>query len=114
MKKFVEVFLGSRGILEEVNLVETDLTKKEYYDNYVEGIICDLEEMSEDEEDLEFMKEFVECIEYSRFLMVGLNEEEYLMVFDFEDNEELCNKLLELYENGDEEGIRDIVDSMEW
>ncbi len=114
MKKFVEVFLGSRGMLEEVNLIESDLSCKDYYDIKVSQILAEMEDVSEDEEDFEFMSEFVDVTEYDGFLMVGLNEEEYLVVFDFEENEEVCNKLLKFWEEGNEEGIRDIVDNLDY
>lgn len=114
MKKFVEVFLGSRGILEEVKLVESDLTLTEYYENLVEEIVDEMKDYCEDEEDLEFMTEFVGLSKYDGFSIVGLNEEECLFVFDFDENEELCEKLLELYENEDEESIKDIVDNLQY
>ena len=68
----------------------------------------------EDDEDFDFMTEFVGVEDYEGFSVVGLNEEEYLVVFDFEVNKEVCEKLLELDENEDEEGIMNIIDSLDY
>ena len=114
MKKFVEVFMGSRGCLEEVKVIESDLTLKEYYKDLVEEIVEEMKEDCEDEDDLEFMTEFVGVEDYEGFSVVGLNEEESLIVFDFELNKDLCKKILKLYSNGDELGIRKIIDSLEY
>ena len=114
MKKFVEVFVGSRGCLEEVKLVESDLTLKEYYEGVVEEVIEEFRKSSEDVEDFEFMTEFVGIEDYKEFSLVGLNEEECLYVFDFEVNKEVCEKLLEVFENEDEEGIMNIIDSLNY
>jgi hypothetical protein len=89
MNKFVQVFLGSRGMLEEVELVESELTLTEYYQKQVNDIVEELREISEDEEDFEFMTEFVGLENYEGFSIVGLNEEEYFVVYDFKDDEEL-------------------------
>ena len=113
-KKFVEVFMGSRGCLEEVKVVESDLTLKEFYNDLVEEIVDGMKEDCEDEEDLEFMTEFVGVEDFEGFSVVGLNEEESLVVFDFELNEDLCEKILELYDNDDEFEIRKIIDSLEY
>ena len=107
MKKFVTVFMGSRGILEEVNLVETEFSLEEYSQNIVESLYQDI-----DEDDLELIQEFVNITECEGFTMVGLNEEEHLIIFDFEVNEEVCDELLELWENEDEDGIMKIVDNL--
>ena len=114
MNKFVQVFLGSRGILEEVELVESELTLTEYYQKQVNDIVEELKDECEDEEDLEFMTEFVGLENYEGFSIVGLNEEEYFVIFDFKDDEELCEKLLEFWENEDEDSIRNIVDNLQY
>ena len=114
MNKFVQVFLGSRGILEEVELVESELTLTEYYQKQVNDIVEELKDECEDEEDLEFMTEFVGLENYEGFSIVGLNEEEYFVIFDFKDDEELCEKLLEFWENEDEDSIKNIVDNLQY
>jgi hypothetical protein len=114
MNKFVQVFLGSRGILEEVELVESELTLNDYYEDIVEKIKDEMKEDCEDEEDLEFMTEFVNLENHEGFSIVGLNEEEYLVVFDFKDDEELCKKLLKFWKNQDEDSIRNIVDNLQF
>lgn len=114
MKKFVEVFIGSRGYLEEVKVVKTDLTLNEYYSKLVEGILEDLKENSEDGEDLGFMTEFVGIEDYKGFSVVGLNEEESLIVLDFEVNKELCKKLSKLWEDEDFDSILDIIGNLEY
>jgi len=107
MKKFVTIFMGSRGILEEVNLIETELSLEEYSQNIVESLYQDI-----DEEDLEMVQEFIDITECEGFTMVGLNEEEHLILFDFEVDEKTCNELLEFWENEDEDGIMKIVDNL--
>jgi hypothetical protein len=115
MKKFVTVFIGSRGCLEEVNLVENELSLFEYSQSIVDGIYADIDVADEDYEDqIEYLSEFVTINECKGFNEVGLNEEEYLFIFDFEENEDLCEKLLELFENEDEEGIMDIIDKLDY
>jgi len=114
MNKFVQVFLGSRGMLEEVELVESELTLTEYYQKQVNDIVEELKDECEDEEDLEFMTEFVGLENYEGFSIVGLNEEEYFVIFDFKDDEELCEKLLEFWENEDEDSIKNIVDNLQY
>ena len=88
MKKFVEVFVGSRGCLEEVNLVETKLSLNEHYQELVDSILSDFKDSCDDEEELEFMSEFVGIEDYEGFSVVGLNEEESLFVFDFDVNKD--------------------------
>lgn len=114
MKKFVTVFMGSRGILEEVNLVESKLSCSDYCDSVTHDLIAELKNECEDEEDFDFMIEFLGVEDYGEFKVVGLNEEEHLIVFDFEVSKDLCEKLLEFWENGDEDGIRDIIDSLDY
>ena len=114
MKKFVEVFVGSRGCLEEVKLVESELTLSKYCQSKVDFILNEMKEDNEDEEDLEFITEFIGVEDCEGFSVVGLNEEESLIVFDFEENEEVCEKLLELFENEDEEGIMNIIDNLDY
>ncbi|CAB4125323.1 hypothetical protein UFOVP54_110 [uncultured Caudovirales phage] len=114
MKKFVEVFVGSRGCLESVDLIESYYTLNEYYENKVEEIVEEFRKSSEDVEDFEFMREFVGIEDYEGFSVVGLNEEESLIVFDFDVNKEVCEKLLELFENEDEEGIMNIIDNLDY
>lgn len=114
MRKFVEVFVGSRGCLEEVKVVESEMSLTDYYECYVETLIEELYENGEDEDDVEFMKEFVGVEEFEGFSVVGLNEEESLVVFDFEVNEEVCEKLCELWDNGDEREIMNVIDNLNY
>ena len=114
MKKFVEVFVGSRGCLEDVSLIETKLSLTEHYQKLVDSILSEFRDSCDDEEDVEFMSEFVGVEDYEGFSVVGLNEEESLFVFDFDVNKEVCEKLLELFENEDERGIMNIIDSLNY
>ena len=41
-------------------------------------------------------------------------ENDVYLEFDFEENEDLCEKLLELLENEDEEGIMDIIGNLDY
>ena len=114
MNKFVEVFVGSRGCLEEVKVVESEMSLTDYYECYVETLIEEFFENGEDEDDVEFLKEFVGVEEFEGFSVVGLNEEENLVVFDFEVNKEVCEKLCELWENEDEREIMNVIDNLNY
>jgi hypothetical protein len=112
MNKFVEVFIGSRGCLEEVKVIESEMNISDYYECYVESLIEECYENGED--DIEYYKEFIGVEEFEGFKVVGLNEEENLVVFDFEENKEVCNKLLKLWKNGDEVEIRNVIDNLNY
>ena len=114
MKKFVEVFMGSRGCLEGVELVESNLSLNDYYERKVDEIKNEAKIECEDEEDYDFITEFVGVDNYEGFSIVGLNEEECLYVFDFEVNKELCEKLLELNENEDFDSVEDIIHNLDY
>ena len=101
MKKFVKVFVGSRGIIEEVELVEIE------YNSILDRSLKIFEEMVEecDDDEREEMEEYVEefCnVEVDRekgVVFVGLNEEECEYWIDCDRYEDDCKGLVELFEN---------------
>ena len=98
-RNFVKVVLGSRGECEEVELVETSysLISKEYEDKY--------SELSEDEDELEYLEEFGSCsIDLDKGeVMYGFSEEDCTFYVEVEKNKDLCKGLLEGFEDLDVE-----------
>lgn len=104
MKKFVKVFVGSRGIIEDVELVEIE------YNDILDRSLKIFEEMvddCDDEDDRLEMEEYVEewCnVDVDRergVVLVGLNEEECEYWIDCDMYENDCDRLVELFENDD-------------
>ena len=114
MKKFVKVFVGSRGIIDEVELVEIE------YNGILDRSLEIFEEMveeCEDEDDKVEMEEYVEewCnVDVDRekgVVFVGLNEEECEYWIDCDMYEDDCKRLVELFENDkyDDNEFHDIM-----
>ena len=112
MKKFVKVFVGSRGIIDEVELVEIE------YNDILDRSLKIFEEMVEecdDDEDREEMEEYVEefCnVDVDRekgVVLVCLNEEECEYWIDCDMYEIDCKKLVELFENGNYDEFNDLM-----
>lgn len=115
MKKFVQVFMGSRGILEDVLLVESKFSISDYCESIVREIFSEIDVDDDDyEEEVEMLSEFVSVEELNGFTFVGLNEEEHLVVFDFDTNKDVCEKLLKLWENEDVDGVHDIINNLDY
>lgn len=112
MKKvFLKVFIGSRGIIEEVVKVESS------YDEIVEENERLFKEMieEEDEEDREGMIEYVEefcsvnVLEDKGVVFVGCNEEESEYYIDYNRYRDDCEKLIKLYEEGNVSEFNDLM-----
>ena len=97
MKKFVKIELGSRGEVEELELVETsyELIEDEYDDKY-----SDLES---DSDNIEYLEEFasIEIDEEKGEVMYGFSEEDCTFYVEVEKNEDLCGRLLKGWDNED-------------
>ena len=97
MKNFVKVVLGCRGEVEEVELVKTsyELIEDEYDDKY-----SDLES---DVDNIEYLEEFanIEIDLEKGEVMYGFSEEDCIFYIEVEKNKELCDGLLEGWENED-------------
>ena len=112
MKNFVKVFVGSRGIIEEVEVVE--IGYNDILDRSLE-IFKEMVEECEDEEDREEMEEYVDewCnvdVDRERGIVnVGLNEEECEYWIDCDMYEDDCKKLVELFENENVEEFNDLM-----
>lgn len=97
VKKFLKVFVGSRGCLEEVEVVE---------DSYDE--LCDFyDEQFIGYEDEEYVEEFcsIDVNEEKGLISVSLNEEEGVWYVDMDINEEFCNELIELSDKDENDKV---------
>jgi hypothetical protein len=89
-RNFVKVELGSRGEVENVELVKSSysLISKEYEDKY--------KELSEDEDELEYLEEFGNCsIDLDKGeVMYGFSEEDCTFYVEYNMNKIECEILL--------------------
>lgn len=95
-KEFLKVFIGSRGMLEEVEVVETSYKSlMEFYDEVFYEMGLELEDGEE------YVEEFCgfDKDEVKGLVSVGLNEEEGVWYVDIEINKEFCNEIMELVKN---------------
>ena len=94
MGKFVKVELGSRGEVENVEVVFTtfELIEDEYDDKY--------SDLSVDSDNIEYLEEFasIEINEEKGVVMYGFSEEDCTFFVEVEKNKELCDKLLKGWE----------------
>ncbi len=97
MKKFVKIELGSRGEVENLELVESsyELIEDEYDDKY--------SDLSVDNDNIEYLEEFasIEINEEKGEVMYGFSEEDCTFYVEVEKNEDLCGRLLKGWDNGD-------------
>ena len=99
MKKFVKVELGSRGEVDNVELVLSsyELIEKEFNE--------ELERLKEDEDEdgLDYLEEFgsIEIDEEKGEVMFGFSEEDCTFFVEVEKNKELCEGLLKYWEEED-------------
>ena len=100
-KKFLKVFVGSRGCLEEVEVIES--TYDELYDLHDKEFL--------EYEDEEYVEEFcsIDVDEEKGLINVSLNEEEGVWYVDMDINEEFCNELIEL---SDKDGDDQVIEKM--
>ena len=96
MGKFVKVELGSRGEVENVEVVFTtfELIEDEYDDKY--------SDLSVDSDNIEYLEEFasIEINEEKGEVMYGFSEEDCTFFVEVEKNRELCDKLLKGWKEG--------------
>lgn len=104
--KVVNVFVGSRGRLENVEVLEVE-SMLEYCNSLVDKAREDL-----DEEDLEYVEEFIGTDCYEGFNVVGLNEEEDMYVLDYKEMKGVCKSILRDWDNENEEGVIDSISSL--
>tara|TARA_R110000868_G_scaffold580_2_gene4202 strand:- start:183 stop:515 length:333 start_codon:yes stop_codon:yes gene_type:complete len=103
-KEFLKVFVGSRGILEEVEVVETSYKSlMEFYDEEFYELGLEVGEEYVDEW-CSFEKDEVKGL-----VSVGLNEEEGVWFVDMELNKEFCDEILVL-DKDDKDG--EVVERM--
>ena len=104
MKKFVKVELGSRGVVESVEVVESSyrdikIDIKEYF-----GVL-------KKEEGKEYVEEFcfLNINKEKGVVEVVLGEEESEFWIDCDVNEEDCKKLIELFKGNKVEEFNDLM-----
>ena len=105
MKKFVKVELGSRGEVENVELVEKsyELIEKEFNEE-----LGRLKEENEDDEDyLDYLEEFgsIEIDEEKGEVMFGFGEEDCTFFVEVEKNKEVCEGLLENWDSEEDRSV---------
>jgi len=97
MKKFVKIELGSRGEVENLELVESsyELIEDEYDDKY--------SDLSVDNDNIEYLEEFasIEIDEEKGEVMYGFSEEDCTFYVEVEKNKDLCGRLLKGWDNED-------------
>jgi len=94
MKKFVRVEIGSRGLIESVELVEGSVEiLKKGFDEYVDRF----REECEDEEEFESYEEFMNFESFEEgYVTEGRNEEWGYVYIDCNKFKKLCGELLEI------------------
>ncbi len=112
MKKFVKVFVGSRGIIEEVEVVKISYDEIEQTSSIIFQSMIDGEEDDEDREEMEeYVEEFctIDVDKNKGVVFVGLNEEECEYWIDCDMYGDDCEKLVELFESGKESEFNDLM-----
>ena len=102
-RNFVKVVLGSRGEVENVELVETSygLIEKEFSENY--------ESLKEDEDEdyLDYLEEFSNIeIDFDKGeVMYGFSEEDCTFFVEVEKNKDLCDNLLKHWDSDEDMSV---------
>ena len=99
-KEFLKVFVGSRGMLEEVDVVVSSYKSlMEFYDEEFYELGLEVGE--------EYVDEFCrfDSDEVKGLVNVVLNEEEGVWFVDMELNKEFCNEILLLDKDGKDEEL---------
>ena len=99
-KEFLKVFVGSRGMLEEVDVVVSSYKSlMEFYDEEFYELGLEVGE--------EYVDEFCsfDSDEVKGLVSVGLNEEEGVWFVDMELNKEFCNEILLLNKDGKDDEL---------
>jgi hypothetical protein len=103
MKNFVKVELGSRGEVENVELVLSsyELIEKEFSE--------ELERLKEEEDEdyLDYLEEFgsIEIDEEKGEVMFGFSEEDCTFFVEVEKNKELCEGLLKNWDSEEDMSV---------
>ena len=103
MKNFVKVELGSRGEVENVELVLSsyELIEKEFNE--------ELERLKEEEDEdyLDYLEEFgsIEINEEKGEVMFGFSEEDCTFFVEVEKNKELCEGLLKNWDSEEDMSV---------
>ena len=105
MKKFLKIELGSRGEVENVEVVNTtyELVEDEYDYKY--------DDLSKDSDNIPYLEEFasIDTNEEKGVVLYGFSEEDTTYYIDFDKNEDLCEMLISNWESENE----DFSDCME-
>jgi hypothetical protein len=100
MKNFVKVELGSRGEVENVELVLSsyELIEEEFNEIYNEFV-----ENNDDEDSLDYLEEFsnIDIDKEKGEVMFGFSEEDCTFFVEVEKNKELCEGLLKYWNEED-------------
>ena len=101
MRNFVKVELGSRGEVENVELVLSsyELIEDEYDDKY--------SDLSVDSDNIEYLEEFasIEINEEKGEVMYGFSEEDCTFFVEVEKNKELCEGLLKNWDSEEDMSV---------
>ena len=101
MRNFVKVELGSRGEVENVELVLSsyELIEDEYDDKY--------SDLSVDSDNIEYLEEFanIEINEEKGEVMYGFSEEDCTFYVEVEKNKELCDNLLKHWDSDEDMSV---------
>ena len=101
MGKFVKVELGSRGEVENVEVVFTtfELIEDEYDDKY--------SDLSVDSDNIEYLEEFasIEINEEKGEVMYGFSEEDCTFFVEVEKRKDLCDNLLKHWDNDEDMSV---------
>ena len=101
MRNFVKVELGSRGEVENVELVLSsyELIEDEYDDKY--------SDLSVDSDNIEYLEEFasIEINEEKGEVMYGFSEEDCTFFVEVEKNKDLCDNLLKHWDSDEDMSV---------
>ena len=101
MGKFVKVELGSRGEVENVEVVFTtfELIEDEYDDKY--------SDLSVDSDNIEYLEEFasIEINEEKGEVMYGFSEEDCTFFVEVEKRKDLCDNLLKHWDSDEDMSV---------
>jgi ethanolamine utilization protein EutQ (cupin superfamily) len=86
MKSYIKVFKGCRGEVENVEVVSSELSVREFcdelYKELVEKLMEEVEGVESEEEINEYLGEFGGVSEYDGMWEVGVSEEEWIEVYE--------------------------------
>lgn len=103
MEKFVKIEIGSRGFIEDLDLIETTYDRiEEYYDNHIQYLL-DVEDEGDVEEMENYIEEFCSCDVYWErgFARLRISEEDEIIYINYRKHQQICDRLLKLAQSGD-------------